>query len=358
MPAENNRRRERAAVRRIAYSSEEEEEVPPESSKKNQKWRERDPRIFKYVDDNLQINRINMETAIPSLDGEGARVREKHGVQCQNAFRTIVRRSGERGMKVNSRKTAMVCVSGAQTYRAKSHIMTAEGEKIESGDSMKVLGFTFSGKPTVHAHVKSLCRGMRKRFWVLYHLRRAGFSNDELAKVYRTCLLPVVDYCSVVYHSLLTDLQDQEIERLQAAALRCIYGYDVPYCIMRERAGVTTLRERRVNACDKFAAKCLSSRRFQAWFPLRAGRASSRRGEAYQEETARCNRLRDSPLFYMRRRLNGKAGKVYGQRNRDYRDTPGAGTTAGRRSTEMNPARGAGRKKKKRLIDPEDCPNG
>ena len=61
--------------------------------------------------------------------------------------------------------------------------------------------------------------------------------------------------------------------------------------------------------------------------------------EPFIEERARCNRLRESPIFYMRRRLNGKEGKTYGQRNRDYRDSPGAGSTDGRLSTVMNPAR-------------------
>ena len=163
---------------------------------------------------------------------------------------------------------------------------------------------------------------MRQKYWVLYHLRRAGFSEKELAKVYRTCLLPVLDYCSVVYHSMMTDEQDQKVERLQASALRCIYGYETSYARMRELAGVETLRERRITACDKFAKKCLSVPRFAAWFPYKqAGRPGSRRGEEFKEEIARCNRLLNSPIFYMRRRLNGKEGKRYGERNRKYRDS-------------------------------------
>ena len=43
--------------------------------------------------------------------------------------------------------------------------------------------------------------------------------------------------------------------------------------------------------------------------------------DKYQETFARCDRLRNLPLHYMRRRLNGKAGKEYGERNRCYRDT-------------------------------------
>ena len=247
-------------------------------------------------------------------------------------------------MKVNTSKTAMVCVSGAQSYDAQAYVKDAEGGEISSSGSMKVLGFHLSSRPTVNAHVEVLCKRMRRQFWVLYNLKKAGFDEDELARVYRTCLLPVLDYCLVVYHSLLTDEQDQKIERLQASALRCIYGYATPYTQMRKQAGVTTLRERRVVACDKFAEKCAAGR-FEDWFPRRpAGR--SRNGEVYLEEYARCNRLRDSPLFYMRRRLNGKEGKKYGERNKDYRDSEKAGSTSGRLSTEMNPARGTRRKKK------------
>ena len=171
-----------------------------------------------------------------------------------------VLRVGQRkgGMKVNGKKTAMMNVSGAQSYAARAHIM-AGGETIRSGGEMKVLGFHFSSSPTVHAHVGALEKRMRTKFWVLYHLRRAGFSDEELAKVYRTCLRPVLDYCSVAYHAQLTDEQDQRIEGQQASALRCIYGYHTSYKRMRELAGVETLRERRVTACDKFAAKCLGS---------------------------------------------------------------------------------------------------
>ena len=111
---------------------------------------------------------------------------------------------------------------------------------------------------------------------------------------------------------------------------------------MRVKAKVKTLRQRRIDIVDKFARKCLSVPRFASWFPYREAstlRRGNRRTEPFLEEKARCNRLRDSPIYYMRRRLNGKEGKTYGQRNRDYRDALGAGSTDGRLSTVMNPAR-------------------
>ena len=98
-------------------------------------------------------------------------------------------------------------------------------------------------------------------------------------------------------------------------------GPGITYADMREKAQVTTLRQRRIDACDKFAIKCLGSTRFTKWFPLRtSGRAGGRDGEKYSEEYAHCDRLKNTPLFYLRRRLNGKEGKRYGEHNRKYRD--------------------------------------
>ena len=90
---------------------------------------------------------------------------------------------------------------------------------------------------------------------------------------------------------------------------------------MRRIADITTLRQRRVALSDKFAEKCAASDRFGHWFRLnQKGRRSSRgQGEKYEEEFARCQRYYNSPLFYMRRRLNGKEGLPYWERHRERR---------------------------------------
>ena len=78
-------------------------------------------------------------------------------------------------------------------------------------------------------------------------------------------------------------------------------------------------RQRRVELTDKFVQKCFASDKFKSWFPNRVGRAG-RNSEKYLEEYAKCDQLRNLPIFYMRRRLNGKDGKIYGERIREYRE--------------------------------------
>ena len=186
-------------------------------------------------------------------------------------------------MKVNTGKTAMICISDAMSYNAEAFIRDDEGNRIDSGPTMKILGFNFSDRPTMHAHVEALRKRFRRQYWMIFHLKKAGFTEEELARVYRTVILPIADYCQVVYHSMLTDEQDQQIEWLQSRAMKNIYGPGVPYAQMRALAEVTTLRQRRIDASDKFASKCLTSGRFARWFPLRSGRTNKRSGEKYEE---------------------------------------------------------------------------
>ena len=172
----------------------------------------------------LSLSKICMDSAIPGSDSGGT-FKMKHDIQSQNLFRRVVRKAESRGMVVNKGKTKVLCISDAQTYKAKCFLLDSDGMRIESGESMKVLGFHIDSKPSAHAHVKALQLRMRDTTWVLRHLKLAGFSQTELATVYRTVVRPVLDYCAVIYHPMLTDEQDQQVERLQAQALKNIYGY-------------------------------------------------------------------------------------------------------------------------------------
>ena len=162
-----------------------------------------------------------------------------------------------------------------------------------------------------------LKKNFRERYWDLRHLKKNGFEIADLFKVYSAVVRPVADYMMIVYHSMLTDSQDEALERLQTHALKCIFG---PRRRMHVLAELPTLRERRIEAVDKFAHKCADSDRFHHWFPRAARVRATRISEEYVEEYTHCKRLFDSPLFYMRRRLNRKEGKCYGKRNKEFRE--------------------------------------
>ena len=159
-------------------------------------------------------------------------------------------------MKVNSDKTRLLCVSNSLSTASSAFILDSDGNRLGSGDSLKMLGFHFGHKPTVNHHIEVLGKRFQQRNWILNHLKHAGFNTDELAKVYWTIVRPVADYMYVVYHSMLFDRLDGEVERLQLHALKVLYGMEKTYSDVRRLANISTLRERRVEACEKCAAKC------------------------------------------------------------------------------------------------------
>ena len=194
----------------------------------------------------MTIEKLNFETAAAL----GPDVKLKKAKRSQNIFRAVISRAQDMGMKVNTAKTNLMVVSDAQTFTPLAEIEDSEGNSIRSTGTMKVLGFHMSDRPTVAAHVEALRKRLRQRYWILFHLKRYGFSQQELCNVYRNVIRPIADYCCVVYHSMLTDEQDEVLDRCQAHALRCIFGKDVPYAKLREKAGVTTLRQRRIELTD------------------------------------------------------------------------------------------------------------
>ena len=293
--------------------------APVETAVGTQVLQEKPVLVFKYVDDNITCEKVNFGTVQTTVE-EGETVKIKQAIPSQNGFRSITGNAMKLGMVVNASKTGLLCISDALSYKARAFILDANNNKIECVDELKILGFTFSSKPTVSAHVATIVKKMRQRNWSLRHLGKLGFSQADLVRVYQSLILPIADYCAPAYHSLTTDIHDQELEGAQTEALRAIFGYGQSARQLRQKAGITTLRERRIEATDKFARKCLSNPRFCSWFPMKEGRTSARSKEQYQEFFAKCDRLKNSPLYYMRRRLNGKEGKEYGERNKMYRE--------------------------------------
>ena len=113
------------------------------------KWKEMEGLNLKYVDENLSVKKICMENA--PFDPQSPKRKVKHAITCQDNFRWITQRAEERGMRVNTSKTAMVAISDAMSYKAGAYIMDSNLNTIQSRPTMKVLGFHFSSKPTMHA---------------------------------------------------------------------------------------------------------------------------------------------------------------------------------------------------------------
>ena len=144
-----------------------------------------------------------------------------------------------------------------------------------------------------------------KSLWSLCHLKRARMSEHVLLDVYKIMLRPILEFCSPIYHSLITKEQSCKLERLQKTALYVIYGFDKKYESILHISGLQTLEERRKNAFKNFALSVVKNERYASWFPRQEGhQINLREKRTFTEHYARTDRLYNSPLYSMRRLLN------------------------------------------------------
>ena len=79
--------------------------------------------------------------------------------------------------------------------------------------------------------------------------------KNDLLKVYKTVILPAIEYCSVVYDSLIPEYLSNELEMTQKKAIKIIYGWDCNYTNIIASGQVETLKKRRTDNLLKFAHK-------------------------------------------------------------------------------------------------------
>ena len=108
----------------------------------------------------------------------------------------------------------------------------------------------------------------------------------------------------------MTEEESVLLDRFESHCLKNIYGHRISYEKMLDKAGLEKLSIRRQSCFDKFAQKASESHRFRKWFPRHISRRrSSRVVQEFKELYARTDRLYFSPLYVMRRRLNGKTSQ-------------------------------------------------
>ena len=124
---------------------------------------------FKYIYDTTAFEAVPMSTAVKHLT-TGATTEDLHPYGLGNVLASVARNAEEIGMKVNVKKTQLLCISpnnGCITSAA----IRADETTIRSAPTMRLVGFTFGSSPTAEAHVVAIREEFRVKVWFLFHLR-------------------------------------------------------------------------------------------------------------------------------------------------------------------------------------------
>ena len=116
---------------------------------------------------------------------------------------------------------------------------------ISSSSSHKHLGLTFSSNAKWSLHIDNICKSALKEINVLRKLKFT-LSRKALNKIYRTFILPLLEYACEVWDGLSVNDEDK-LEKIQLQAARIVTG--LPLFASREalyfETGWETLKDRR-----------------------------------------------------------------------------------------------------------------
>ena len=173
----------------------------------------------------------------------------------------------------------------------------------------KILGVWLSEDLSWARNVKETCIKAYSRLSMLTKLKYVGVSYEDLIEIYIMFIRSITEYCSVVFHSGLTQAQSDDLERIQRTCLKVILAENyVSYEAALKLCGLQTLFDRRQKRCLDFALKCLKHPVNSRLFPSNVNKLNNvydpRKREHYQVNFARTSAYRDSSIPYCQRLLN------------------------------------------------------
>lgn len=157
-------------------------------------------------------------------DLEGKLIKRAHPLQAKAVLHHITKKAIEKGMIVNGKKTSLLRITAASSYEAHASIRDAQGNLVNSTGSAKYLGVTIDSNCSMTSHVENVRKKIRARSWTLSTLRRNGFTDEELVKVYCSHIRPIAEYAAQAWGPMINQDQADSIEKQQNQALKNIFG--------------------------------------------------------------------------------------------------------------------------------------
>ena len=241
----------------------------------------------KYVDDLSLLESINLRNSlIPSIPIIGPpNWHERPGLHLpveqsilQHQLADLLTFKNENKMKLNFKKTKVICFNLSKTYDFLPKLFSPGTEPFEVIYETRLLGVMLASDLSWSPHVNDIVKRATAKLWTLVRFKSLGASQNQLLKVYQARIRSTLEFAAPVFSSGLSQEQSKKIEGVQKKAFALILGnnylnYEAALlCLKQERLDV-----RRGKLALKFALKSVKSPRHSTIFPLNPNYRSNMR---------------------------------------------------------------------------------
>ena len=260
---------------------------------------------IKFMDDATIQESIDLVTNLVK-DSNDDLILTKDHTDIQKQIEIIKKLSDEREMSMNADKTFILINNFTHNHQFISHLQIPNSsEKIRTKDETKLLGYWLTSDVKPHRHVKHILDIAYKRLWAVTKLKNAGVPDADILHFFNIKIRSVLETNCPVFHSMLTNEDKDDIERIQKIVLKIILGdkytsYEAACKIFQ----VESLNTRRTKICLSFALKCSNSKKFQHMFEPNTVNTH----EKYKVPFAYTSRYQNSPKIFLTKLLNNYYG--------------------------------------------------
>ena len=200
------------------------------------------PWLFIIIINDREINDSNIWKFVDDITFDET-VRKNEESNIQTIVDDLSKQISEAKFKLNETKCKELRI-GFCKPRAMFDPITVNGKSLEVVDSAKILGLSISSNLKWNNHIDQIISKARKRLYSLSQLKRANVGMKELVLFFTTCIRPILEYASPVFHNSLTNYLSQDLERIQKRALRIILPW-TSYEEALQSTGLERLSHRR-----------------------------------------------------------------------------------------------------------------
>jgi hypothetical protein len=210
-------------------------------------------------------------------------------------------------MRLNESKTNYLIFTRAQQRFATR--LTINGKWLERKEAVKICGVWFQEDGSWERNTQEVCKRAYSRLGMLTKLKYAGVGIEDLVELYKLFIRSRLEFCSVAFHSSLTQQQSDSLERCEAVCLRVILQESyVSHQAACEMLGLERLADRREARCLNFSLKALKHPQNMRIFPrnpnLNNTNMEIRSREPFSVNFGRTEAYRRSTIPYCQRLLN------------------------------------------------------
>ena len=268
---------------------------------------------FKYIDDLSVLQLLCLSGLLVDYDftshvasdvGTEQKFLPTENFDTQNYLNKISSWTDEHLMKLNAKKCEyMIFSRSEQDFSTR---LTVNGTKLERVEVTKILGLYISDDLSWSRNCTEICKNAYSRLSMITRLKYVGVAMEDLIQVYVLYIRSLTEYCSVVYHSRLTEEQSNKLERIQKTCLKVILNeMYVDYQSELEMTGLDILKKRRLKRCLDFSLKSSIHPRNSKMFPREETNPKHiRNKEKFVVNFAKTSTYKSSTIPFCQRLLN------------------------------------------------------